>query len=67
MTYKQLGNGVSVGAVWHVVKQAVEQYEEILRNSCPSLVEEVFGAPMNPDEIITGNVGTRGKYTAPIL
>jgi DNA (cytosine-5)-methyltransferase 1 len=67
MTYKQLGNGVSVGAVWHVVKQAVEQYEEILRNSCPSLVEEVFGAPMNPDEIITGNVGTRGKYTAPVL
>jgi DNA (cytosine-5)-methyltransferase 1 len=33
MTYKQLGNGVSVGAVWHVVKQAITEYEEILKKS----------------------------------
>lgn len=48
-TYKQLGNGVSVGAVWHVVRQGVVQYEEILKTTCPSLVKEVLAAPQNPD------------------
>jgi DNA (cytosine-5)-methyltransferase 1 len=48
-TYKQLGNGVSVGAVWYVVRQAVKQHEAILKKSCPSLVKNVLAAPENPD------------------
>ena len=52
MTYKQLGNGVSVGAVWHVIKQTVGEYEEILKKSCPQLVKAVQDAPLNPDDVI---------------
>jgi DNA (cytosine-5)-methyltransferase 1 len=52
MTYKQLGNGVSVGAVWHVVRQAVTEYEEILKKSCPKLVELVQEAPISPDDAL---------------
>jgi len=48
-TYKQLGNGVNVGVVWHVVRTAVKTYEEILQKSCPGLVDSVNGAPINPD------------------
>lgn len=48
-TYKQLGNGVSVGAVWYVVRQAVKQHEGILKKSCPALVKNVLAAPENPD------------------
>jgi DNA (cytosine-5)-methyltransferase 1 len=51
-TYKQLGNGVSVGAVWHVVSEAVSEYENILKLTCPSLVESVKTAPENPDEAL---------------
>jgi DNA (cytosine-5)-methyltransferase 1 len=51
-TYKQLGNGVSVGAVCHVVRQAVRQYEEILKETCPSLVTKVLDAPENPDDAL---------------
>ena len=52
MTYKQLGNGVSVGAVWHVIKQTISEYEEILKKSCPQLVKAVQDAPLNPDDVI---------------
>ena len=48
-TYKQLGNGVNVGVVWHVVRTAVKTYEEILQKSCPGLVDSVKSAPINPD------------------
>lgn len=48
-TYKQLGNGVNVGVVWHVVRTAVQTYEEILQKSCPGLVAAVNSAPTNPD------------------
>lgn len=50
-TYKQLGNSVSVGAVWHVFKQAVIQYAEILNKTCPQLVEMVKQAPLSPDDV----------------
>ncbi len=48
-TYRQLGNGVSVGAVWHVVRQAVQAYEETLKKTCPGLVRSVLGAEESPD------------------
>ena len=51
-TYRQLGNGVSVGAVWHVMRQAVLQNEQILKKSAPNLVKSVLGAPENPDEAL---------------
>lgn len=49
-TYRQLGNGVSVGAVWHVLRSHVARDEEILKKTCPGLVEAVLSAPDSPDE-----------------
>ena len=51
-SYKQLGNGVSVGAVWHVLKSHVERDEEILKKTAPSLVRAVLEAPMSPDGLL---------------
>lgn len=48
-TYRQLGNGVSVGAVWHVVRQAVERHKDLLSTTCPGLVDSVLGAAESPD------------------
>lgn len=52
LTYRQLGNGVSVGAVWHVLKAHVARDEEILKKSCPELVRCVLEAPLNPDSLL---------------
>jgi DNA (cytosine-5)-methyltransferase 1 len=51
-SYKQLGNSISVGAVWYVFKQAVNAYSEILNMTCPQLVEKVQTAATNPDDVI---------------
>ena len=51
-TYRQLGNGVSVGAVWYVVRKAVEEYSSVLRQYAPDLVDSVLQAPKNPDEAL---------------
>ena len=51
-SYKQLGNGVCVGVVWHVVKQSVEQFEEVLGKTCPQLVQAVLSSPSNPSKVL---------------
>ena len=50
-SYKQLGNGVSVGAVWHVVRTTVERHQEIIEKTCPALVSSVVSSPLNPDSV----------------
>ena len=63
-TYKQLGNSVSIGTVWHVFKQTVVQYAEILSKTCPELVEMVKKAPLSPDDVIqTGPVSRTRTVT----
>jgi len=51
-TFKQLGNGVNVGVVWHVVKECVLQNEEILQKTCPQLLAAVKAAPLSPDKYL---------------
>jgi DNA (cytosine-5)-methyltransferase 1 len=51
-TYRQLGNGVSVGAVWHVARSVVERDEEVLKETCPTLVASALGAEENPDTVL---------------
>ena len=51
-TYKQLGNGVSVGAVWYVVRKAVQENATVLKKYSPNLVKAVLNAPDNPDEAL---------------
>jgi DNA (cytosine-5)-methyltransferase 1 len=49
-TYKQLGNGVSVSAVWHVLRAHTARDEEALKLSAPKLLEAILRAPANPDD-----------------
>lgn len=49
-TYKQLGNGVNVGVVWHVLRKHVERDEERLKLIAPDLVHAVLTAPETPDD-----------------
>lgn len=55
-TYRQLGNGVSIGAVWHALRSHVARDEEILKVTSPSLVRSVLDAPDSPDEILAAMV-----------
>ena len=54
-TYKQLGNGVSVGAVWHVLKRHADRDADFLKKSAPRLLKAIQSAPVNPDEAMTGH------------
>ncbi len=51
-TYRQLGNGVNIGAVWHVLKQAAIRYEDDLRRNAPELLKALTSAPQNPDDAL---------------
>lgn len=51
-TYKQLGNGVNVGAVWHVLRAHVARDEAILKTTPEgrAIIDAVLDAPVSPDE-----------------
>jgi DNA (cytosine-5)-methyltransferase 1 len=53
VTYRQLGNGVNVGVVWHVLRQHVLRDEVILKKTAPHLVEAIHEAPDSPDEALS--------------
>lgn len=57
-TYKQMGNGVNVGAVWHVFKQHVVRDAELLESTAPGrkIVEAVGAAPKRPNEVLAKHV-----------
>jgi DNA (cytosine-5)-methyltransferase 1 len=54
-TYKQLGNGVSVSAVWHVLRSHAARDEDMLKKSAPKLLRAIQNAPVNPDEALNPN------------
>lgn len=53
-TYRQMGNGVNVGAVWHIFREHVKRDAKILRRSSAgrAIVKAVEAAPMRPNEIL---------------
>ena len=54
-SYKQLGNGVSVGAVWHVLKKHVERDTEILETTVPgrAILKAIRdNASKSPDDVL---------------
>lgn len=51
-TYRQLGNGVSVGAVWHVLKSHAARDAHLLRKTAPRLLKAIADAALNPDETL---------------
>ena len=48
ITYKQLGNGVNVGAVYNVIKALVLRDIDLLSNQT-SLIKSILGSPASPD------------------
>lgn len=49
LTYKQLGNGISIGAGYQCIKALIERDKEILNITCKEIVKTVTSAPRNPD------------------
>jgi len=52
LTYKQLGNGVNVGAVYNVIRAQVLRDIDLLEKK-PGLTRSILGAPANPDETLS--------------
>lgn len=48
LTYKQLGNGVSVGAVYQVIKATASRDQDLLKSVNPSLLKSILKAPLAP-------------------
>jgi len=53
-TYKQLGNGVNVGAIWFVLKQHVLRDEKILNSTAEgkAIFRAISNAPEDPDLVL---------------
>ena len=65
-TYRQLGNGVSVGAVWHVLKAHVSRDAEHLRRQAPALLDAIAAAPDSPDEKLSPERSVRPRRRVPL-
>ena len=69
-TYRQMGNGVNVGAVWHVFRQHVGRDETLLQASAAGslIVDAVRSAPPRADEILAEHVpaSQRESRTGPL-
>jgi len=62
-TYKQLGNGVNVGAVYNVLKALVIRDLDLLKSN-PELSRSILSAPANPDEKLRSFRGLQQKENA---
>jgi DNA (cytosine-5)-methyltransferase 1 len=60
-TYKQMGNGVNVGAVWHIMREHVRRDEDVLKESAGGrrILEAVLNAPLSPDERLEAMAPTK--------
>lgn len=61
-TYRQLGNGVNVGVVAHVLRKHVERDRDILKVTAPDLVHAVLDSNYtSPDDVLPGLLANRGE------
>ena len=57
-TYRQMGNAVNVGVVWHVLREHVRRDEDILKTTPAGrrIVRAILDAPASPDEILEKHI-----------
>ena len=48
-SYKQLGNGISIGCAFQVIKGLAERDKEVLRELNPRLLKSIYASGDNPD------------------
>ena len=51
-SYKQLGNGLSVGTAYQILKAQIMRDEDLLKKSCPEIVSSMKKSPNSPDDIL---------------
>ena len=51
-TYRQLGNGVNIGAIWYVLRHAAIRYEKDLKKASPKLYRALTSSHLNPDDAL---------------
>jgi len=64
LTYKQLGNGVSVGAVYQVLKAVAVRDARILQSVNPKLLRSILRAPLAPKTKVSGSKEKKGKLVS---
>ena len=64
LSYKQLGNGVNVGAVYNVIRAQVVRDMDLLANNS-SLTRAILGAPANPDLVLESHKNFTEKKAKP--
>ncbi len=57
VTYKQMGNGVNVGVVWHVMREHVKRDEDVLKRTAGGrrVLDAVLSAPLSPDGVLAAH------------
>lgn len=50
-SYKQMGNGVNVGAAFYVFREYVLHHKDEIQTRAPHLVDAVLASPSNPDDV----------------
>jgi DNA (cytosine-5)-methyltransferase 1 len=51
-TYRQMGNGVNVGAAYYILRQRIARDYDDVRDVAPGLAKAFDAAPENPDEVL---------------
>lgn len=56
-TFKQMGNGVNVSVVFHVLREHVRRDEDVLKRTTAGrkIIEAVLSAPLSPDAILANH------------